>query len=66
MYPPYIYTQQTQPQHTEPNQNAQSDGNSSTIKQLLEALLLTIKICTGYTTDVIWMNTIVNLTKLNS
>ena len=30
---------------------------SSAIKQRLEALLLAIKMCTGFTTDVIWMNT---------
>ena len=30
---------------------------SSAIKQLLETLLLAIKMCTDFTTDVIWMNT---------
>ena len=37
----------------EHNQNTQKDGNSSAIKQLLETLLLAIKMCTGFTTDVV-------------
>ena len=31
---------------------------SSAIKQLLETFFLTIKMCTDFTTDVIWINTI--------
>ena len=30
---------------------------SSAFKRLLESLLLAIKMCTGFTTDVIWVNT---------
>ena len=35
----------------------QKDGNSSDIKQLLGTLFLAIKMCTGYTTDGIYINT---------
>ena len=46
----YIYTR-TQAKYTE------QWKQSSAFKQLLETLFLTIKKCTGFTIDVIWVNT---------
>ena len=45
----------------EQNQNAQNDGKSSAIKQLLETLFLAIKMCTGFTTNGICMNICMNV-----
>ena len=39
---------------------------SSAFKRLLETLLLAIKMCTGFTTDVIWVNTFSKSIGLNS
>ena len=43
---------------SEHKQNAHNDGNKAQpLKWLLKTLFLTIKKCTSFTTDVIWVNT---------
>ena len=43
---------------SEHKQNAHNDRNrAQPLKRLLKTLFLAIKECTGFTTDVIWMNT---------
>ena len=36
----------------------ETEQQSSAIKQLLETLFLAIKMCTGFPTDLIWINTV--------
>ena len=50
----------TQPKCTKPWKQ------SSDIQQLLEALLLAMKMCTGLTTDVIWMCSVTSETSQSS
>ena len=38
-------------------ETSSKNGNSSAFKLLLETLLLALRVCTGFTTDVIWVNT---------
>ena len=41
---------------SEYKENKRNHGNSSAFNQLLETLLLAIKMCSGSTTDRIWVN----------
>ena len=41
---------------SEHKKNAHNDGNEA-LSLILETLLLAIEMCTGFTTDVIWVNT---------
>ena len=50
----YIYISE----HKQNAQNTKRWKQSSAIKQLLETVLLAIKMCTDFITDVIWMNTV--------
>ena len=43
---------------SEDNQNAQNDKSNFSHEKFLETPFHSIKMCTGFTTDVIWINTI--------